>query len=102
MLRAAIVSALEGKAEELWSVQLEEGRPSGAPNSSSAPAPPQGPTRTLLRGWTQSNVWQENERKPAQIQTRDGQTEYKKLAHHKDNHGLEQGLKAVQSPALNR
>lgn len=52
MLRAAIVSALEGKAEELWSVQLEEGRPSGAPNSSSAPAPPQGPTRTLLRGWT--------------------------------------------------
>lgn len=45
---------------------------------------------------------EENERKPAQIQTRDGQTEYKKLAHHKDNHGLEQGLKVVQSPALNR
>lgn len=35
--------ALERKAEELWHVQLEEGRPSGAPNSSSAPTPPQGP-----------------------------------------------------------
>lgn len=45
-------------------------------------------------------MWQENERKPAQIQTRDGQTEYKKLAPHEDNHALEQDLKVVQSPTL--